>query len=98
MCEPLHTRPKAGALPIAPHPLGFPPGLRSAPETSGQDEAVAHNVMPVGRMEPIMLTIKKVISANLHDSPPKAARSQAVEASPLKVLIVDDHSLIREAL
>jgi DNA-binding NarL/FixJ family response regulator len=49
-------------------------------------------------MEPIMLTIKKVISPNLHDSPPKAARSQAVEASPLKVLIVDGHFLVREAL
>src|SRR6266853_773772 len=98
MCEPLHTRPNSGALPIAPHPLGFPPGLRSAPETSGEDEVVARNVMPVGRMEPIMLTIKKVISPNLHDSPPKAARSQAVEASPLKVLIVDGHFLVREAL
>ena len=45
-----------------------------------------------------MLTIKKVISPYLHDSPPKAARSQAVEASPLKVLIVDGHFLVREAL
>ena len=45
-----------------------------------------------------MLTIKKVISPDLHDSPPKAARSQAVEAASLKVLIVDDHFLVREAL
>jgi DNA-binding NarL/FixJ family response regulator len=49
-------------------------------------------------MEPIMLTIKKVISPNLHDSPPKTARSQAVETAPLKVLVVDDHCLVREAL
>ena len=45
-----------------------------------------------------MLTIKKVISSKLHVSPPKAARSRAVEAAPLKMLVVDDHFLIREAL
>ena len=45
-----------------------------------------------------MLTIKKVISPDLHDSPPKAARSQAIEAVPFKVLIVDDHFLVRDGL
>ena len=45
-----------------------------------------------------MLTIKKVISSTLHVDLPKAARSQSGEAAPLKVLVVDDHCLIRDAL
>ena len=45
-----------------------------------------------------MLTIKNMISSKPHVSPPKAGRSQAVEATSLMVLVVDDHCVIREAL
>src|SRR3954468_12049883 len=56
--------------------------------------------MPMWRMEPIMLTITKSTSSKISSNLPQQSQSQgqANERAPLKVLVVDDHCLIREVL
>jgi DNA-binding NarL/FixJ family response regulator len=61
-------------------------------------EDAAHNGRPVWRREAIMLTIIKETPSKFPVGFPRLVRGQAKEAVPLKVLVIDDHWLIREAL
>src|SRR5436190_21426292 len=97
MCEPVHIRPNGGVLTFAVHLLV----LHFFPLRQNQDFEVgeaAHNAKPVWRMEAIMLTTDKEISSNFPPRFPRLERGQSAETLPLKVLVVDDHSLTREAL
>ena len=50
------------------------------------------------RMEMVMFSITKANVSSLDPSPPELGRGQAEERPSMKILVVDEHFLIRNAL